>query len=146
MPVMTRTLSPRREAMKAALEAIWLASGQGFSTDLQARVIDAGDPELAYRFACTAEEADLEELEPVVLKSADPRLIFDFAMVKGDRGQDVARLQDAVIRFGDPGLLILFAADVAGADRDLLEEAVRSHPDPKYWYLFETEMRQKGAS
>ena len=130
--------------MKAALEAIRLVREQGFSLDLQARVIDAGDAELAYRFACAAEEADLDALEPLVLQSADPQLMFDFAMVKGERGHDVARLQDAVISSGNPGLVILFAADVAGADRDLLEDAVRNHPDPKYLYLFETEMRHKG--
>ncbi|MGY6216901.1 hypothetical protein ACW73L_17230 [Methylolobus aquaticus] len=127
--------------MKAALEAIRQVREQGFSLDLQARVIDA---ELAYRFACAAEEADLDALEPLVLQSTDPRLMFDFAMVKGERGQDVARLQDAVIGSGNPGLVLLFAADVAGADRDLLEDAVRNHPDPKYLYSFETEMRQKG--
>jgi hypothetical protein len=31
-----------------------------------------------------------------------------------------------------------------GADIDILEEAVRSYPDPKYIFLFETEMRQHG--
>lgn len=126
------------------IEAIQRAREQGFSHDLQALVIEAADPELAYRFAYAVEKADLDALERIVLQSSDPRVIFDFALVKSERGGDVARLQEAIIASGDAGLMILFAADVAGADIDALEEVIRGHSDTKYMYLFETEMREKG--
>ncbi|BBL76886.1 hypothetical protein [Methylomagnum ishizawai] len=126
------------------VEAIRIAKERGFTPELQAVALDSGDPELAYRFAYAVEEADLDALETVVLRSPHPRLVFDFALVKAERGGDVARLQEAVVASGDAGLMILFAADVEGADIERLEDAVRAHPDAKYSLLFEAEMRQKG--
>ncbi len=126
------------------IEAIRLAREQGFSPDLQSVVVQAADPELAYRFAYAVEQADLEVLESVVSQAPHPRLLFDFALIKAERGGDISALQDAIIASGDAGLMILFAADVAGADIELLENAIRAHPDSKYLYLFEAEMRQKG--
>lgn len=126
------------------IEAIRLAREQGFSEDLQSVVIAAGDPELAYRFAYAVERADLDALESIIHHSPHPRLLFDFALVKAERGGDINKLQEAIIASGDAGLMILFAADIEGADIELLENAVRAHPDSKYAYLFEAEMRQKG--
>jgi hypothetical protein len=126
------------------IEAIKATQTRGFSPELQSVALEAGDPELAYRFAYAVEQADLDALEPIVLQSPHPRLYFDFALVKSERGGDVARLQEALIASGDAGLMILFAADVAGADIDALEDAVRAHPDMKYLRLFEAEMQQKG--
>lgn len=126
------------------IEAIQRAQQQGFSPELQAIAVETADPELAYRFAYAVEQADLDGLEPIILQSPHPRLYFDFALIKGERGGDVAELQEALIDSGDAGLMILFAADVAGADIERIEDELRRFPDPKYIQLFEAEMRLKG--
>lgn len=127
-----------------ALEAINPLLKSGFSPELEERVMAAGDPELAYRYAFAIEEANLDRLEPIVLTSSDPRLVFDFALIKAERGGDVNQLETHIIESGDAGLMILFAADIEGADIDRLETVIRSHPDKKYSLLFEAEMKIRG--
>lgn len=42
------------------------------------------------------------QLEPLILASSRPQPICDFGVIiVGDRGLDVARLQDAILRSGD---------------------------------------------
>ena len=60
------------------------------------------------------------------------------------QGGDITLLQDRILAGGDGGLMILFAADVAGADMLRFEAALRELSDPKFLRLFEAEMREKG--
>lgn len=126
------------------LEAIQRAKSDGFDPDLQQVVLTAGDPEFAYRFAQVVPEADLEALETVVLGSGDLRIVYDFALLKSERGGGIELLQERVLSGGDGGLMILFANDVAGADVERFEEAIEALPDRKYALLFDAEKRQKG--
>nr|WP_294543834.1 hypothetical protein [uncultured Rhodopila sp.] len=126
------------------LEAIERAKSEGFDPRLQQVVLTAGEPELAYRFAQVVPEADLEALEAVVLESGDLRIIYDFALLKSERGGGIDLLQERVLSGGDGGLMILFANDVEGADVDRFEEAIQALPDRKYALLFDAEQRQKG--
>ena len=116
----------------------------GFTQELQDEVLSRKDPELAYRFACEMPECDLELLEQVVLRSPDHRLVYDFAIVKSERGCGIVRLQERILQSEVPGLMILFAADIEGAD----VEAIRAHlerlSDPRSLHLFDLEMQNKG--
>lgn len=125
-------------------DALNRAKEQGFDSALQEIVIRSNDPEWAYRFAHDIPDADLDRLESVVLLSEHPRVVYDFALVKSERGGAVKSLEDRIVASGDAGLAILFAADVHGADIDRIAEVLRAHGDPKYFQLFEAEMRQRG--
>ncbi|MDD2801060.1 MAG: hypothetical protein PHC94_00970 [Methylobacter sp.] len=127
-----------------AVELLKRISEQGFNEQLQQQVVALDDAELAYRFAHDLPEADLELLESIVINANQPRIAYEFALIKAERGGVIAQLQETVIDSNDGGLMILFAADVDGADLELLEEAIRRHPETKYLQLFEAEMRQKG--
>lgn len=127
-----------------AIEIIKMAQDYGYSKNLLDRVLEAGDPELAYRLAYLLEDAEMDALEPIILRSTHPRLLYDFALIKAERGGDVSQLEAGIIAAGDAGLMILFAADIQGADIDRLEQAIRLIPDSKYLNLFEAEMRIKG--
>ncbi len=127
-----------------AIEILRRIKEGNFDELLQAQVMALGDAELAYRLAHDAPEADLELLESVILKAEQPRIAYDFALIKAERGGDIRKLQEFIIRSANGGLMILFAADVEGADYEAFEEALRLHPDAKYLQLFEAEMRQKG--
>ncbi len=102
------------------------------------------DPETAYRVAFDFQGADLEVLESTILMSQDIRIIYDFAIVKGERGGDVTRLQERVIESNDGGIMVLFAVDVPGADIERIEEVLRSHSDPKFLRLLDAEKRDHG--
>lgn len=117
---------------------------EGFSEALQAEIIAFNDPEIAYRFAYALPESDLPLLEAVIIGSEVPRFAYDFALIKAERGGTVERLQERVIQSADGGLMVLFAADVEGADIDAMEAALEALPDAKYLNLFHAEMRQKG--
>jgi hypothetical protein len=121
-----------------------LIKTQGFDVKLQEQVISLADAELAYRFAHDLLEADLDRLELVILTAKMPRIAYEFALIKAARGGNIEKLQDMIIRSADGGLMLLFAADVEGADIELFEEAIRYHPEAKFSQLFEAEMRQKG--
>jgi len=127
-----------------AVELLKRISEQGFNEQLQQQVVALDDAELAYRFAHDLPEADLELLESIVINANQPRIAYEFALIKAERGGVIEQLQETVIDSNDGGLMILFAADVNGADLELLEDAIRRHPDTKYLQLFEAEMRQKG--
>lgn len=107
-------------------------------------MVALGDAELAYRFAHDLPEADLELLEAIIIKANQPRIAYELSLIKAERGGAIEQLQEVIIDSNDGGLMILFAADVGGADIELLEDAVRRHPETKYLQLFEAEMRQKG--
>lgn len=125
-------------------DALTQAVLQGFDPALQEAIVRANDPEWAYRFAHDIQEADLEQLEPIVLRAGHPRVVYDFALVKSHRGGTVTALEDYVIASGDAGLMILFAADIEGADIDRIAEILRGHDNPKYYQLLEAEMKQRG--
>ncbi|BBU61575.1 hypothetical protein MSC49_15100 [Methylosinus sp. C49] len=125
------------------VEALSRLREQGWSHELQLAVLAAGDPEFAYRLAHEAPEAELESLEAIILRSNDLRIVFDFAVVKGERGGDVSRLEDAIVESGDGGLMVLFAADVEGADIDRIEAALRALPDAKFLRHLELELHQR---
>jgi hypothetical protein len=127
-----------------ALEALKLAQKTGFDQHLQSVVVAGDDPEYAYRFACDVPGAEFDALEEVILRSTDLRTVYDFAVLKAHQGGDITLLQDRVLAGGDGGLMILFAADVAGADTLRFEAALRQLPNPKFLLLFEAEMREKG--
>jgi len=127
-----------------AVELLKRISAQGFNEQLQQQVVALGDAELAYRFAHDLPEADLELLEAIIIKANQPRIAYEFSLIKAERGGAIEQLQEVIIDSNDGGLMILFAADVDGADIELLEDAVRRHPETKYMQLFEAEMRQKG--
>lgn len=127
-----------------AVELLRQIANHGFNDALQEQVIALGDAELAYRFAHELPQADLDKLEVLIVTAQDPRIAYEFALIKAERGGDIQQLQEVVIASADGGLMILFAADVETADIERLEEAVRQHPDSKYSLLFEAEMRQKG--
>jgi hypothetical protein len=126
------------------LEAIQRAQSEGFDPRLQQVVLTAGEPEFAYRFAQVVPQADLEALEAVVLGADDLRTVYDFALLKAERGGGIDLLQERVLAGGDGGLMILFANDVAGADVERFEAAIQALPDRKYAILFDAERRQKG--
>ncbi len=75
--------------------------------------------------------------------SPDLRIVFDFAVVKGERGGDVSRLEDVIVESGDGGLMVLFAADVDGADVDRIENALRALPDTKFLRHLDLELHQR---
>jgi len=125
-------------------DALNHAKQQGFAPALQEAVIRANDPEWAYRFAHDIDAADLDRLEAVILKSDHPRLVYDFALIKSERGGSVEALEEHIIASGDAGLMILFAADIHGADIDRLADALKGQGNPKYVQLFEAEMKQRG--
>ncbi|MFM8330315.1 MAG: hypothetical protein ACKN9T_01360 [Candidatus Methylumidiphilus sp.] len=127
-----------------AQEALTLAKQVGFDPALQQAIIKSNDPEWAYRFAHDIAEADLDALEPVVLQSDHPRVVYDFALLKGERGGAVGELEEFIIQAGDPGLMILFAADIHGADIERFADVLQRHGNPKYFQLFEAEMKQRG--
>ncbi|WP_262964528.1 hypothetical protein [Methylobacter psychrophilus] len=127
-----------------AVELLRLIKTQGFDVKLQEQVISLADAELAYRFAHDLLEADLERLELVIVAAQIPRIAYEFALIKAARGGNIKKLQDMIIHSADGGLMLLFAADVEGADIELFEEAIRCHPEAKFSQLFEAEMRQKG--
>jgi hypothetical protein len=128
-----------------AISAMRNARTQGFTQDLQDFIISMQDAELAYRLAYDFQEADLEILEPIILNSEIKRYAYEFALIKAERGQgSVGLLQEQVLGSGDGGLMLLFAADVKGADTDLFEVALQNHPDPKFILHFELEMRLLG--
>jgi len=127
-----------------AVELLKRISAQGFNEQLQQQVVALGDAELAYRFAHDLPEADLELLEAIIIKANQPRIAYELSLIKAERGGAIEQLQEVIIDSNDGGLMILFAADVGGADIELLEDAVRRHPETKYLQLFEAEMRQKG--
>jgi len=104
----------------------------------------ANDPEWAYRFAHDIDESDLERLESVILKSGHPRVVYDFALVKSERGGSVSALEEYMIASGDASLLVLFAADIEGADIHYIADILQNHANPKYFQLFEAQMRQRG--
>ncbi len=114
-----------------AVELLKLINTQGFDENLQERVISLS-------------EADLEQLESVIITAKIPRMAYEFALIKASRSGDIKKLQDLIIGSTDGGLMILFAADVDGADIELFEKAINDLPDAKYLQLFEAEMRQKG--
>ncbi len=126
------------------LEAIYIARTEGYNPGLQQIIVSSGDPEFAYRFAQDVAEADLDTLRPIVLKSDDLRTVYDFAVLKSERGGDIALLQERMLACRDGGLLILFAMDVAGADVERFEAALRLLPDAKYLLLLDAEKRQRG--
>lgn len=117
---------------------------EGFSDELQQQVIALQDAELAYRFAHDLPQANLDLLETVILNTSVPRIAYEFALIKAERGASIEQLQELVLQSEDGGLMVLFAADVEGADMDKFENAVSELPDAKYLQLFEAEMRQKG--
>jgi hypothetical protein len=125
-------------------EAFDCAKQRGFSPDLQGIIIESGDAELAYRFALDFADADLDALEQAIVGSGMARIAYDFALIKGERRGDVSRLQQVIIDADDPGLAILFAVDVNGADVELIEDYLGRHSDPKYAQLLEHELRQQG--
>jgi hypothetical protein len=125
------------------VEALSRLREQGWSQELQLAVLAARDPEFAYRLAHEAPEAELESLEAIILLSDDLRIVFDFAVVKGERGGDVSRLEDAIVESRDGGLMVLFAADVDGADVDRIEDALRALPDTKFLRHLELELHQR---
>jgi len=127
-----------------AVELLKRISAQGFNEQLQQQVVALGDAELAYRFAHDLPEADLELLEAIIIKANQPRIAYELSLIKAERGGAIEQLQEVIIDSNDGGLMILFAADVGGADIELLEDAIRRHPETKYLQLFEAEMRQKG--
>ena len=127
-----------------ALTLLKLIAAQGFDEQLQEQVIVLGDAELAYRFAHHLIEADLERLEAVIIAANIPRIAYEFALIKASRGGDIVKLQDLIIESAEGGLMILFAADVEGADLVLFEDAISGLPETKYLQLFEAEMRFKG--
>jgi hypothetical protein len=126
------------------LEAIRIAKSDGFDESLQMAVLNNGDPELAYRFAYEVAGADLDALERVVRTASDLRTIYDFAVLKSNHGGDISSLQEQILASQDGGIMILFAMDVARADLDRFEAAVRALPDQKYIHLFEAEKVQRG--
>jgi hypothetical protein len=126
------------------LEALQLLHERGWNEELQAAVLSIDDPEYAYRLAHEAPQEALELLEPIVLRSVNLRIVFDFAVVKAERGGDISRLEDRIVESGDGGLMVLFAADVEGADLDRIEEALSAHPDPKYLRHLDLEKHQRG--
>lgn len=127
-----------------AQDALNHAKQHGFDPALQDAILRADDPEWAYRFAHDIPEADLEPLEAVILQSDHPRVVYDFALIKSHRGGAVKALENHIIASGDAGLMILFAADIDGADIDRLADTLRNHSNPKYFQLFEAEMKQRG--
>ncbi|MEQ1602429.1 MAG: hypothetical protein ABL885_11770 [Methylophilaceae bacterium] len=128
-----------------AIEALRKAKTEGFTQDLQDFIIGIQDAELAYRLAHDFHEADLEILEPIILDSDITRYAYEFALIKAERrAGSIELLQEHVIGSGDGGLMLLFAADVEGADTELFEEALENHPDPKFLQHFEHEMRLLG--
>jgi len=138
---MSQAMAQRADSL-SLVEALCRLREQGWSEELQFAVVSAGDPELAYRLAHEAPQAELESLEPIILRSPDLRIVFDFAVVKGERGGAVSRLEDVIVESGDGGLMVLFAADVDGADVDRIEEALRALPDPKFLRHLELELHQ----
>ena len=133
----------QRAVFMSLVEALRRLQEHGWSKELQFAAISAGDPEFAYRLAHEAPEAELESLEPIILRSPDLRIVFDFAVIKAERGGDVSRLEDAIIESGDGGLMVLFAADVEGADVDRIEDALRALPDAKFLRHLELELYQR---
>jgi hypothetical protein len=125
-----------------AIKLLKKINDDGFSELLQAYVISLGDAELAYRFAHECiHDANLEKLEAIILASENARLAYEFALLKNQRGESVENLQELVINNLDAGLIILFAADVDGADTEKIEEVIRLHCDKRYLNIFEAEMR-----
>lgn len=116
----------------------------GFTTEIQDRVLKISDPELAYRFAVDFEEANLDAMESVVLESDDFRLIYDFSLLKSERGGDVSRLQERILASNEPGLMVLFASDIEGADIDVFHEYLSGNADTKYIHMLEFELNMKG--
>jgi hypothetical protein len=76
------------------LEAIRVARTEGYDPALQQIIVLSDDPEFAYRFAQDVAGADLDTLEPIVLGSADPRTVYDFAVLKSERSGDIALLRE----------------------------------------------------
>ena len=116
----------------------------GYSPELETQVLERADPELAYRFACEMPEADLDRVELIVLASQDPRLLYDFALVKSERDGEIDLLEQRILGCNDPGLMILFAIDVEGSDHEAFRERLAIHPDPKFLHLFELELKNHG--
>lgn len=116
----------------------------GYSLALETQILERDDPELAYRFACEMSEANLERVEPIVLACQDPRLIYDFALLKSERGGEIDLLEQRILGCDDPGLMILFAIDVEGSDHEAFRERLAIHPDPKFLHLFELELKNHG--
>ena len=116
----------------------------GFCADIQNEVLSRNDPELAYRFACEMPESDLALVEEVILTSPDHRLVFDFAILKSERGAEISRLQERILNSETPGLMILFAADIEGADIEAIRNHIERLGDSKYLHLFDLEMQNKG--
>lgn len=125
-------------------DALNQAKQTGFSPVFQTAILQSNDPEWAYRFAHDIAEADLDQLESIILASDHPRVVYDFALIKSERGGSVTQLEEHIIASGDAGLMILFAADISGADIHRIADVLESHSDPKYFQLFEAEMRQRG--
>lgn len=132
--------------MKASIlrEMMSRWQSEGFSAELQQQVLNHDNPELAYRFAYAVEGTDLDLMEEVILRSEDHRLVYDFALLKSERGGDIGRLQQRILVCEDPGLMTLFAADIEGADIEAFRDKLAQHPNPKFHHLFELEMRNKG--
>ncbi len=126
------------------LAAIRLAKSNGFDESLQQIVLAAGDAELAYRFAHDVPGADFQALEAIFLRSHDLRTVYDFAVLKSERGGNIDALQERLLASVDGGLMVLFAIDVAGADIERFEAALNALPDPKYALLLESEKHQRG--
>lgn len=128
-----------------AVEALRKAKAEGFTQGLQDFIVSLQDTELAYRLAHDFHEANLEIIEPLILSSEIVRYAYEFALIKSERGAgSIELLQEYVLGSGDGGLMLLFAADVEGANTDLFEEALANHPDPKFLQHFEHEMRLLG--
>lgn len=126
------------------LEILEQCRRHGFDPALQNAIIESNDPEWAYRFAHDMPDANLELLESVILASSHPRVVYDFALIKSERGGSINALEDHIIASGDAGLMILFASDIKGADIERIVDILGNHVNPVFFQLLEAEMKQRG--
>lgn len=98
-------------------------------------------PKLAYQLALKFDDYPeaVQKMQDVVLKAGDPEWAFRFAQKV--KGADIRSLERVVLKAGDPKWALNLAVHVRGVDVSALERVIIKARDPKWAEAWYYEMR-----